>query len=138
MNTLSKKITPFFFKEEIRQDCYSEVQSLWKELQKSKKESGGSLTLAHHILYAVLRGKDWRKCFTPVSSEVKLANGARADYTLSEAMYSLGRSGVYADFEPLIDTPFASNLVRSLLQGRRASAYNPVPLEELLREKLNV
>lgn len=136
MNTLSKKITPIFFKEEIKPNCYNEVKELWLTLQKNDEIQ---LTLAHHVLYAILRGKDWRKCFTPVTNEVKLANGASPDRAIVEAMYCLNsRLDVFKDFAHLINPEPCAKLVRSLIQGRRASAYNPAPLEELLRKEISV
>ena len=136
MNTLSKKITPFFFTEETRNDCYNEVRKHWLALQRDPEKT---LTLAHHILYAILRGKDWRKTFTPVTSEIKLANGAQSDRALHEALFCLNaRMGVYEDFAPLIDPQSCAIMVRAILQGRRASAYNAAALEEFLKEKLAV
>ena len=137
MNTLSKKITPLFFREEIRHDCYADVQALWRELHKNSEEH--PLTLAHHILYAILRGKDWRKTFTPITNEVKLANGLAPDWALTEALYRLNAHlDVFKDFEPLIDSQSCAALVRSLLSGRKAFAYNPTSplLEELLKVKV--
>lgn len=137
MNTLSKKITPIFFKEENKTSCYNEVRELWLTLQKNDEIQ---LTLAHHILYAILRGKDWRKCFTPITNEVKLANGAAPDYAFTQAFYRLNsRLDVFNDFASLIEPEQCAKLVRSLLQGRKASAYNPAPLEELsLKNQMSV
>jgi len=137
MNHLSKKTTPLFFREEIRHDCYNEVRQHWLGLLKNSKEH--PLTFSHYILYAILRGKDWRKTFTPVSNEVKIANGARADWSLTEAQYRLNsRLDVFNDFAPLIDPKVCSTLVRALLQGRRAWAYNPEPLEEPIRANISI
>lgn len=137
MNTLSKKITPLFFNEDTRHNCYNEVKAHWLKLQANSEQH--PLTLAHHILYAILRGKDWRKAFTPISNEVKLANGARAELALTEAQYSLNaRLSVFNDFAPLIDPETCAELVRGVTQGRRAGAYNPAAIEDMLRSKVAV
>lgn len=125
MKTLSKNITPIFFKEENKINCYAEVKELWLELQKNKGEN--PLSLAHHILYAVLRGKNWGKCFTPITNKVKLENGAQEDKALIDALYYLNsRLSVFNDFSRLIDPESCAVIVRSLLNGKSAldTSYN--------------
>lgn len=122
MNTLSKKITPNFFKEEIKHNCYFEVKKHWLALQNNQD---CHLALEHHILYAILRGKDWRKCFTPITNEVKLINGAQTDLALGRALYRINSHyGVFDSFAQLIDRESCARLVRAVLQGRKDDAYN--------------
>lgn len=136
MNTLNKKITKLFFHEEIRHDCYNEVRRVWAELQKNRKEY--PLSLKHHILYAILRGKDWRKAFTPISNKVKLANGAGANTSLKNSLYQLQTHlNTFDDFSPLIDPKTCANLVRALLKERKDDAYNAECLEEIFQLNLS-
>jgi len=130
MNTLSKTTTPLFYREEYRSSAFEAIQSHWKSLQDNPEVS---LTLEHHILYAILRGKDWRKCFTPITNPVKLANGMTANQAMTHALWRLNnRADAYTLFEPIIDSEKAQLLVRSLLQGRKAFAYNASALSEYL------
>jgi hypothetical protein len=72
MKTLNKQITSAFFKEP---DGYQRLTALWSALMQDRalrKELG----CAHHLLYAILRGKNWQKGLTPISNVVKLTNGA--------------------------------------------------------------
>jgi hypothetical protein len=130
MNTLSKKITPLFYKEEYRDNAFEAIKSHWKSLQDNPDIR---LSLEHYILYAILRGKDWRKCFTPITNTVKLTNGMVSDQTLTHALWRLSnRSGDYALFEPIIASDKCQQLVKSLLTGRKAFAYNSSALAEYL------
>lgn len=73
MNTLGKAITQRFFKNESGFDL---LQNDWARNWQNK-EWRDSLTPTHFFLYAALRGKDWRKGFTPITNDVKLSNGQR-------------------------------------------------------------
>ena len=59
MNTLNKTITSSFF---TSPEGYTELQHRWSKIVNSEKKY--KLTPAHYLVYAVLRGKDWRKGFT--------------------------------------------------------------------------
>lgn len=131
MNTLSKKITPLFFKEDIRHDCYSEAKKHWLKLQYSHK-----LTLAHYIVYAVLRGKDWRKCFTPVTNEIKIINGTSPNASLRQAKFDLKyKLSVFNDFEPLVSAEECAKLVRTFLSDDSDNAYNIEALLEIVEKQ---
>lgn len=131
MNTLSKKITPIFFKEDIRHNCYNEVKKHWLTLQKSHE-----LTLSHYIVYAILRGKDWRKCFTPVTNEIKIINGMAPTASLRQAMFDLKyKLNVFNDFKPLVNPEECANLVKSLLSDNTDCAYNVKTLSEIMEKQ---
>jgi len=85
--TLSREITRQFF---LNEDDYSKLRDSWKILLENKE-----VTLAHSILYAVLRGRDWTKCFTPVSNLIKLVNGITANGSLNNALSQLRWSKRY-------------------------------------------
>lgn len=93
MNTLSKHIMRHFFcDEEDYQRLQARMSALIHEdrrraavVRKARKHDSGidlatvdrpTLTAAHHLLYLILRGKDWRKAFAPVTRPSMLANGA--------------------------------------------------------------
>lgn len=88
MQTLGKKLTPGFF---IDQDNgWTETQTRWKQLCKEK----APLTSTDFLLYAILRGKDFRKGFGPTSSPTKLKNGFTEDSGLRTALSKLKENSV--------------------------------------------
>lgn len=68
MNKLGKSVTRQFF---LTDTGYEDIQARWRSLLKS----GVTLHAQHHLLYAVLRGKNYRKCFTPITKANRLQNG---------------------------------------------------------------
>jgi len=69
MNTLSKEITlGRFFQEDP--ENYTKLRAHWALLVKE----GMPLTLAHHILYLILIGKNWQKAVTLPTNKNKLEN----------------------------------------------------------------
>lgn len=71
MNTLSKQITAALTGGE---EGYNTVVRDWKRVVAEGKIK---LRPEHYLLYAILRGKDYRKAFTPVTNKTKLENGCR-------------------------------------------------------------
>lgn len=69
MKTLNRTITSQFYIDP--DNGFNEIKNRWKQLL----NDGVELTSAAHLLYAILRGKDYRRAFTPVKNEKKLANG---------------------------------------------------------------
>lgn len=124
MKTLSKNITKLFFKEEYQDNYYQLTKELWKELL----DSGQRLEFSHHLLYAILRGKDWRKCYTPVTNSIKIENGQTPGSSLRRAIYDLteGRApyntNPYLIFEKYI-TSDCRVLVRELLVDYKNEPY---------------
>jgi hypothetical protein len=72
MNTLNKTITSSFF---CHENGYDLLISVWSKAV-NDPEVKKTLTSSHHLAYAVLRGKDFRKAFTPITDANKLANGS--------------------------------------------------------------
>ena len=76
------------------------------------------LTAAHHLLYLALRGKDWRRAFTPISNRRKLDNGAFVAWALFRALGSLhspwNTDALLAPFEGAV-TPEMLARLRELL-----------------------
>ena len=72
MKTLNKEITKDFFGSV---DDYAKLQRRWSELM-NDRELRKELHCEHHLLYQMLRGKDWRKGLTLVTNVKKLENGA--------------------------------------------------------------
>jgi len=69
MNTLSKEITlGRFFQEDP--ENYTKLREQWRKMVKG----GVELTLAHHILYLILIGKNWQKAVTLPTNKNKLEN----------------------------------------------------------------
>ena len=70
MNTLSKEITlGRFFGEDA--ENYVKLRAQWSKMVNDKN---CELTLAHHILYLILIGKNWQKAVTLPTNKNKLAN----------------------------------------------------------------
>lgn len=72
MNTLSKEITlGRFFGEDA--ENYVKLRTQWSKMvndPNTKKQ----LTMAHHILYLILIGKNWQKAVTLPTNKNKLEN----------------------------------------------------------------
>jgi len=71
MNTLNKERTrPILGAEEI----FAALERQWKIVVNGPQKH--ALGPEHHLLYAALRGKDWRRGFAPITNRRKLDNGA--------------------------------------------------------------
>lgn len=84
MNTLSRATTARILAEPGRYDA---LRRHWRALVTSDRRH--ELTAAHHLLYAALRGRDWRRVFTPIRRPSKLAGGAFASWPLFDALWQL-------------------------------------------------
>jgi hypothetical protein len=56
-------------------EAYLKFVENWKKITNSDEKY--NLKCEHHVLYAILRNKDWRKCFTPCTNKNKLNNGMK-------------------------------------------------------------
>ena len=72
--TLNKTITSKFFANE---NGYDEMRRRWASMT-NDKETRKTLTSSDYAMYAVLRGKNLSKVFSPVKNPIKLANGQTA------------------------------------------------------------
>lgn len=71
MNTLSKEFTlGKFFGED--QENYYKLRKQWSKMVNSEKKN--ELTMAHHILYLILIGKNWKKSVTIPTNKNKIEN----------------------------------------------------------------
>lgn len=71
MNTLSKEFTlGNFFGEDP--ENYVKLRKQWSKMMNSPVKN--TLTMAHHILYLILIGKNWRKAVTLPTNKNKLEN----------------------------------------------------------------
>ena len=74
MNTLSKEFTlGAFFGEDP--ENYKKLRAQWSKMVNSDYDV--TLTMAHHILYLILRGKNWKKAVTLPTNKNKVANHYR-------------------------------------------------------------
>jgi hypothetical protein len=73
MNTLSKEFTLGRFFEEDSEN-YTKLRKQWSKMVNSA-DTKKTLTMAHHILYLILIGKNWKKAVTLPTNKNKLANG---------------------------------------------------------------
>ena len=136
MNFLSKTITSRFF---LNEDGYSTLTARWAVLAKAKTP----MTPSEQMAYAILRGKDWRKIFTPITNTVKLANGQNANAARNSALFDLrfypSRALSHPVFAGLL-TPEAAKLIQELLQSVTIedSAYRPLSVTAPVQEPLKV
>ena len=102
MKTLNKNQTTQFF---TRPEGYDELINEWKTLKNPN---------AHcHMLYAILRGKDWRKGFTPITNTVKLTNGQQPDQAKDKAWNDLRYRDLPFGKDLLV--PNVKDLIRNLV-----------------------
>lgn len=81
MNTLNRAHTALVFPQP---DSYQQLRQHWSQLVNSEEKH--ELAAAHHLLYLVLLGKDWRKGFTPPTNARQLANGAFYNWAMFKAL----------------------------------------------------
>jgi hypothetical protein len=74
MNTLSKQFTLGTFYNEDP-EVYTKLRKQWSKMVNS--DYNVTLTMAHHILYLVLIGKNWKKAVTLPTNKNKVANHYR-------------------------------------------------------------
>jgi len=73
MNTLSKQITGTYFFDED-QENYNKLIKTWSDLV-NDSEKKNLLTHYEHIIYLVLRGRDWRKAIRVSTNSKRIENG---------------------------------------------------------------
>lgn len=92
MNTLNKRVTKQFFVDQ--ENGFTKLEERWSVLVANKEPKDA----ADHLLYALLRGKDFRKGFAALSAntakgatrlEVRIANGQTVDQGLRLALREL-------------------------------------------------
>ena len=133
MNRLSKNVTRRFFQNA---EGFAELQSRWAALgaedgrraayaRKARKLQSGidasqteptTLRSEHHLLYSVLRGRDWRKGFSPCADQNRLNNGYARWAAATRAVLALHSS--YRE-EALL-APFSGLLADDALASIRA------------------
>lgn len=126
MNTLSRAITARFFPHS---DSYNALRKKWSSLINSERKH--ELTVAHHLLYLALLGKDWRKAFTPPTNQRKLDNGAFYGWGMFNAVYSIHagfkEEELLTPFDGLITSGMLAE-VRNFLPIVNAYSYKPSDL----------
>lgn len=113
MNTLNKTITRHFF---IDDEGYNKLVESWSRFS-NDPELRKTLSAEHYLAYAILRGKDWRKAFTPITNSVKLANGQTPTQALRAAVYRLKSALNHEVFNTGYMHPDAGNFVWRACSG---------------------
>lgn len=111
MKTLNKRITAEFFRDE---SGYGALVCRWSALMQDR-EQRKNLTCAHHLLYLILRGKNWLAALTPPTNRRKLDNGAYYGWIAHRAMAIVTRPFEPRDFL----APFADLLRDDVLDRIR-------------------
>ncbi len=123
MNTLPRAMTAQIL---IDLESYHNLREHWSALMRSPRKH--ELTAAHHLLYLALLGKDWRKGFTCIANQRKLANGAFYDWALFRALAVLHmpsfEAQLLAPFEGLV-TPAMLEQIRRLIPFQNKYNYRP-------------
>jgi hypothetical protein len=110
MNTLGKEITKDFYSEDHQ---YEDISYMWsKAVQENKKREVAEKNLKpiHYALYAMLRGKDWRKCFTPITNQKELENGVDPVGMFRHVCYTLETYNSEYSFKKYIE-PIWGNII---------------------------
>ena len=102
MKRLNRQITTAFYKEAAG---FAALQAHWSRLQQDPVRRN-TLTAAHHLLYQILRGKNWQTAFTRMTNPVKLENGGFYSWGARRALLGL-HSAVFAE---CLLAPFAEFL----------------------------
>lgn len=120
MNTLSKQHTECFFAEPAT--GYVSLQIRWSALVAARVP----LSATDHLLYQTLRGKDWRKGFSPTTNTTKIANGATVGDgpAFARALRQI-RQGYVGPFTNLLSVSALAQLVELLPQA--SYGQNPLP-----------
>jgi hypothetical protein len=127
VNTLNKTITARFYRDA---DGYAALTKEWTILVCSSEQT---LSAQDHLLYAILRGKDWRKGFVLATNPTKIANGATAGNGPAHVRAMRGvLSGYHGPLKPFL-SPGAPALLARLLP---VYGYGPNPLPEKAYEEL--
>jgi hypothetical protein len=121
MNTLPPEIRARLFRDRAHA---AELRRRWATLTRQPRQQ--PLTAAHHLLYATLCGRDWRRGFTPVHSERKLASGGYFNWGLHHALAHL-RSSTYDD---VLLQPFDGLVMAEMLRLVR-ELLSPITLYRL-------
>ncbi|WP_309714540.1 hypothetical protein [Armatimonas sp.] len=120
MNTLGKSITERFFQEPST--GYASLQAHWSALVAARTP----LSAADHLLYQALRGKDWRKGFSPITNGTKIANGATSGdgpgFTRALRQIRRGYVGPFTDLLSISALPQLVELLPQVGYGE-----NPLP-----------
>ena len=110
MNTLSRAITVRILNGP---ENYHMLRKHWRMLVNSERKH--ELSTAHHVLYLMLIGKDWRKAFTPPTNRRKLENGAFQGWILFRVLNRLQMKA----YEAELLAPFEDIVTSEMLQAHR-------------------
>lgn len=94
---------------------YLSFISAWKHTF-NDPELRKQLTPAHFLLYAALRGKDWRKGFTPCTNKNKIDNGYAPYYSAYNALLSIHTATQASMWRAgMLMEPFNGTLTKEML-----------------------
>ncbi|HLY26861.1 MAG TPA: hypothetical protein VKQ72_11010 [Aggregatilineales bacterium] len=110
MNTLPRAITAQVLTDPA---TYNNLRLHWRKLMSSPRKH--DLGAAHHLLYAILLGRDWRKGFTCITNRRKLDNGAFQGWMLFRAVAALHKPSAEAE----LLAPFDGLVTLTMLQHIR-------------------
>lgn len=123
MNTLPRAITAQVLTDPT---LYQTIRQHWSELVRSPRKH--ELRASHYLLYAALRGKDWRKGFTCMTNQRKLDNGAFQGWALFRAVTNLHMASreefLLAPFDGLV-TPVMLQDIRELIPMQNFHRLRP-------------
>src|SRR5258708_30846044 len=123
MNTLPRTITAQVLADPV---AYDNLRLYWRGLVSSSRKH--ELTAAHHLLYAILLGRDWRKGFTCITNRRKLDNGAFHGWMMFRAVAALHKPSYEAEllapFDGLV-TPKMLHYIRQVVPAQNAYGYRP-------------
>lgn len=132
MKTLGKSITRHFFVNP--ETGWDDLKARWKEMQTffadpmveaNASEEAPPNRAALNLIYMAVRGRDYRKAFTPITNEKKLANGAAADWGYRKAYACMCNPNLWKFFDGIL-TDTAMDAIRGVIP-KPAAPWSPNP-----------
>ena len=129
MKTLNKNITKDFF---ATAEEYVALEARWRELM-NDSELRKKLHCSHHLLYAMLRGKNWQKGLTAPTNAKKVENGALVGWLGKRAFLWVQQADIDRLIAPFAGTVTDSAVIRMRNRLPECNYYdNPLEKEPYL------
>jgi hypothetical protein len=125
MKTLNRNITSEFFDSA---DDFAALERRWREIM-NDGDLRKTLQCRHHLLYQMLRGKNWHAGLTMVTNAKKLANGAAVSWIGRLAVRSVKQDSVDTLLAPFAGT-VTDNAVIQLRDRLPECRWNENPLDK--------
>jgi heterodisulfide reductase subunit B len=126
MNTLSKEFTLGKFYQEDPEN-YKKLRAQWSKMVNSDYDV--TLTMAHHILYLILIGKNWKKAVTLPTNKNKVANHYKPHIENVKERWNgtFTKQGIISSFEGTVTSEMYDNAGKTTDFDMSQDAYKELP-----------